>query len=60
MNILEQMQQELGELMRLVRDSATYCAQVAAKPSLVSNESHAREIAREHRIVELQVKYGIR
>lgn len=37
-----------------IRDSATYCAQVAAKPSLISNESHAREIAREHRIVELQ------
>jgi hypothetical protein len=60
MNILEQMKHELSELVRLVRESATYCAQVAAKPALITDESHAREIARELRIVELQVRYGIR
>jgi hypothetical protein len=59
MNVLELMKQDLRELVDLVRESATYCAQVAAKPSLATDSSHDREIRREYRIVELQAKYGI-
>jgi len=59
MNTFDRMRAELSELMRLVRESASYCTAVAAKPELATTESHAKEIQREHRIADLTRTYGI-
>ena len=59
MNAFEEAQQDLTLLLKLARASATYCAQVALKPSLATAESHEAEIAREVKIVELERKYGL-
>jgi len=59
MNTFEKMRAELSELMRLVRESASYCTAVAAKPELATAEIHTKEIQREHRIAELSCIYGI-
>ncbi|CAG9236226.1 conserved hypothetical protein [Burkholderia gladioli] len=59
MNVFEQMRSDLNELVKLVRESERYCASVAAKPELASEESHAKELGRERRIIELSVRYGV-
>lgn len=58
-NFFDQMRADLKELLQLERDSATYCAQTFMKPSLVTEASHAKEIAREVRMVELRAQYGL-
>lgn len=59
MIIFESMRRELSELVRLVRESANYCASVAFRPELASSESHAVELRREQRIAELRSRYGL-
>ncbi|MFK4705694.1 hypothetical protein ABIC83_002533 [Roseateles asaccharophilus] len=60
MSVFDTAREELGELIRLVRASERYCVQVHHTPSLATDESHAAEVQREYRIVELKEKYGIK
>lgn len=59
MVIFESMRRELSELVRLVRDSASYCATVSREPGLITTASHAAELQREQRIAELRARYGL-
>lgn len=60
MSVFDDARADLGELIRLVRASERYCTQVSHQPGLATDESHAAELQRERRIVELKEKYGIR
>ena len=57
--VFESIQKELSELVGMVRQSERYCASVATRPELATDESHALELQREHRIAELSARYGI-
>lgn len=57
--IFENMKKELSELVGLVRQSERYCASVASRPDLATDNTHALEVQREHRIAELSARYGI-
>lgn len=59
MSLIDEMRNNTTELIRLVRESAIYCATVAARPDLATAESHQKEVAREVRISELSRRLGI-
>lgn len=59
MSLLDTLKSDMNELIRLVRASERYGASIAIKPELASEASHATEIEREHRIVELKARLGV-
>jgi len=59
MSHFEAMKSDLEELLRLVRESERYCQCVALCPDLASDETHQKEVKREHRINELLHKFGV-
>lgn len=59
MSVFDNMKRDMSELVRLVRESASYCTAVAARPELATAESHSKEIVREQRIAELTHLYEL-
>lgn len=59
MNVFEKAKSDLSELIKLVRESERYLAGIHANPKLATDETHAKEMAREHRIAELSARYGV-
>lgn len=59
MSLFDEMKRDMQELLGLVKASENYCATIAVKPDLASDESHSTEVAREHRIVELKGRLGL-
>lgn len=57
--MFEKIPKDLSELVRLIRLSERYCTAIAARPELVTPESHEAELARERRIADLSHLYGI-
>ena len=54
------MQQDLTELVRLVREHERYCAAVMQDATNATDESRSRHVDRARRIDELSRRYGIK
>lgn len=59
MNAFEQLRSDMNELVHLVRASERYLTSISANRQLATDETHAKAIQRELRMVELSSRLDV-
>lgn len=59
MSYYDDAKRDTEQLLKLVRESATYCTTISIRPELATDHSHQTEIEREKKIVELKTRLGV-